>query len=77
MEDGTRSVRRAGGGGADLLWPGFRAPSSAARASPASWETRHQAVVGAHSASAPTARPARATRRPTASWSVMGRDPAW
>ena len=59
--------RRCQAAGADLLWPGLRAPSSVALASPASWATRHQAAVGGHSASALTARPARATRRPTAS----------
>lgn len=76
-------MKRPGGGrgrgrevaaaGADQLRPALRAPSSAARASPASWETRRPAAVHAHSAPARMAHQARATRKPTASWNAMAR----
>lgn len=77
-------MERRGGGGRELsaTWADCprharRAPSSVVRASLVSWATKSPAADRAHSASAPMARQASATRRPTASWSVMARGRAW
>lgn len=74
---GWGAVREVAAAGVDTPRPVCRAPFSAARASLASWETKRPAAVRAHSASAPMARQARATRRQTASWNVMARGRVW